>query len=902
MTETIVMFATLPAGLWEMLFGWFPSTPDQCATSACQIPKRGFLFYIFTGAAVGILAAVFLHYAYHERGFGESLATLKERFSEDETESETEDAPAEDEEDGDEREASYEVEELPANIEVDGPEPADTDDSSDDEENEDIPETDLLDEVDELHQQLVEPSSVEPEFRQIGTGTQHRQVMFAKKWPDQLPDGLLRQVFTKPDLQFDFAMHIKPRDRQRAQREAESRTEALEADADIFGGSESGGGGQFTAGDKQEEARRTANVRDAIKNGERPFDVSLYVSPRAETKDELRSQVEKTRKAFADAPANVELRTVAGEQDRAFQSILPLGEDVLAEETTWSPDRLMLGTGVGATLTSATKSTLLEETGVELGEHAFNGSPLIKDPFKSETNYNWVVIGDSGSGKSYDTKLQTLRTVAKKEDTMVILLDPLKGFVGLAEALDAQPITIGGDRGLNPLEIRKPPEHIHQMDDEDPLSAKIKDVMSFFENFAHHQGLELGGARTQLQSAVKEAYSRQDITHDPATHGRESPTVADVLDVLEEMADDPEEFVVRTDEEADTIKQHATTLIGYLRPFVDGEYENLARQSEFDLRDEDFVYLDLSQQEASGDGSGLMMQLVFSLVYERAKETTKNVVFVIDEARFLMREAKSLEFLGQRVRHSRHFDTSIRFITQNVRDFFGHEEAESIINNSFIKVLHRTEEIEEWADTFGLNEQQVQFVESARTGDGGYSEALIEIDGDWYPVQVFATPAENAVVDYDETENEPADLPGIGGGRDPIVQEIEDRLHLSILQSRLEDGEIYTEDIEDEELAGSWADSPESREALLDLLNPSELEQALEEIANGRDAKTVVEEVVAAKLADVESTLPAEQWSAITTDVSTTSDHERPEDETDGGEDEAESSSESPDADEATAD
>lgn len=142
-----------------------------------------------------------------------------------------------------------------------------------------------------------------------------------------------------------------------------------------------------------------------------------------------------------------------------------------------------------------------------------------------------------------------------------------------------------------------------------------------------------------------------------------------------------------------------------------------------------------------------MMQLLFSLVYERAKETPKNVVFVVDEARFLLREAKSLEFLGQRIRHSRHFDTSIRFLTQNVRDFFSHEEAESIINNSAMTVLHRTKEIDEWQDTFGLTDQQVQFVERARTGDGGYSEALVEIEDEWYLIQVIGNDAEMAVVE-----------------------------------------------------------------------------------------------------------------------------------------------------------
>ncbi|MFC7166093.1 hypothetical protein [Halospeciosus flavus] len=46
-----------------------------------------------------------------------------------------------------------------------------------------------------------------------------------------------------------------------------------------------------------------------------------------------------------------------------------------------------------------------------------------------------------------------------------------------------------------------------------------------------------------------------------------------------------------------------------------------------------------------------------------------------------------------------------------------------------------------------MTDQQVQFVERARTGDGGYSEALVEIEDEWYPIQVIGNDAEMAVVE-----------------------------------------------------------------------------------------------------------------------------------------------------------
>lgn len=865
---TTIAFGTLPPGLWETLFGWLPSTADRCsAVGGCEVPLDGALFYALVTASVVLLVSVVIHYAYEQGTLDSRLVTVVERTRAADSDDERDRANADMTETADESVEGTTVgvttERFPDDVESIGTEPADGVEET-------VDSDAILDDIEDLHQRTIAPSGLRPRLRSIRAGEQHRQMLFATGYLDTIPDGVLRSVFTRPDLQFDMSIHISPRDRQRAKRAAERRAESLEADAEIFG---TEGGGQFMASDKQEEARRTAAVRDAINDGDRPADVSLYVSPRGEDADALRDQVDAMRKTMADAPANIQLRTIAGEQDRALQSVAPVGKDVLAAEADWDPTRLMLGTGIGAMLGSATKSTLIEETGVEMGEHAYNGSPVIKDPFESETNYNWVVIGDSGSGKSYDVKLQSLRTVANSDETMLVILDPLQGFVGLSEALGAERITIGGDRGLNPLELRKPSDHTRTTAaaDTDPLSAKIRDVMSFFENFAHRQGLELGGARTQLNSAVKAAYTRNGITHDVETHGKESPTIRDVLDVLEEMADEPEDHVLRTDEEAATVRSHATTLIGYLRPFVDGEYENLSQSSEFDLRDEDVVYLDLSQQEGSGGGSGLMMQLLFSLVYERAKETPKDVIFLIDEARYLMRDATSLEFLGQRVRHSRHFDTSIRFITQNIRDFFAHEEAESIINNSFIKILHRTEEIEEWADTFGLNDRQVDFVKTARTGDGGYSEALVEINGEWYPLQVFSNSAEDAVVDYDERTDEVGDLPGMDGERElPLVRAIQDRLRVSAFETRLADGTIL--DPAAGTVSESWTDLSADQQTMLDVLNRAELEDVLARMDADADSEALVQQAVREKLQAVREAVGADDWQAIRAEPSSDSD------------------------------
>jgi type IV secretory pathway VirB4 component len=391
-------------------------------------------------------------------------------------------------------------------------------------------------------------------------------------------------------------------------------------------------------------------------------------------------------------------------------------------------------------------------------------------------------VGDTGSGKSFSSKQNFIRSIEQSKDRIGIILEPLNNWAGVSEALDAKRITVGGTLGLNPLEIRETPEHVQRAMGEDasPFNEKLDDAMSFLTNFFALRGISLGDRRTTLELGLKRAYKRQGITDDISTHDNPSPTIREMMDVFEDMVDDPEEFVVRSDEEAGKIKEDATWLLDQLRPFEDdGRHANLGQESDFDIRDEKVIYLDLAQQEGSVDSStALTMQLLISLVYERAKVSEKEVVFYIDEARYIMQDAASLAFLETVFRHHRHHDLSIRLVTQTVDEFFEHAESEAILDQCAVKQFHRLDGMDdEWADEFGLNYAQMRFVQDAVPGneDAGFSEALVGVDGEWRGIQVKAMPKEKQVIDFEPTEQRRDSLPGTGENAvDAEVQAFQD--------------------------------------------------------------------------------------------------------------------------------
>ncbi|WP_236642358.1 VirB4 family type IV secretion system protein [Salinigranum halophilum] len=593
----------------------------------------------------------------------------------------------------------------------------------------------------ETHKRAVAPAAIDWETRAAQVGEQWTTTLYIADYPDYPADGYLNELFTLTDIAFDCTVRLHPKDQSRARSDLQKVADDLQVDADLT---------QTVRGAYlQERAREAAATYTAVEAGQRVFSQSMFITVRAETKTDLREAVRTVRRRLRDYPANLTPKTAIARQDLALQAAAPLGPSRYGREA------IALGGAAGALLASLHNPTILEPDGIEFGVHRQTEGPVVINAFARENGYAMFTVGDPGSGKSFGAKQNFLRTIAQSEDRIGIILEPLNDWAGVAEALNAQRITVGGSLGLNPLEIKPIPAHVRRTlgEDASPFNEKKDSVLSFLTNFFALRGVTLDDRRTTLEAAIAAAYHQKGITEDVETHANESPTMRDVLDVLEAMVEDPEPYVVRTDAEGEKLSHDAMWLIDQLRPFaVGGRYENLGRSSEFDIRDEKIIYLDLGQQEGSlGGSTSLLMQLLISLVYERAKETTKEVVFVIDEARYIMQDAASLSFLETVFRHHRHHDLSIRLVTQTVDEFFRHPESEAILDQCAIKQFHRLDGMDgQWATEFGLNHAQMRFVQEATPGNdkAGYSEALIGVDGEWRGVEVRAMPKEKAVIDH----------------------------------------------------------------------------------------------------------------------------------------------------------
>jgi len=604
-----------------------------------------------------------------------------------------------------------------------------------------------LESIPDIHRTLVTPSSIERTPAAVRTGDRWTKTLWVGEYPDAPMDGFLEKLYAAAETRnTDVSIHLDPRDTQDTLDTLENRIEDLQADYEYLTEKH-----RASARGVEKDLSDHEEMYDVLRNTPmEAFDVSTYLAVRGDEREDVdASDVVATARR---APANLTPVSPRWSQLDALTSCSPIATDELDE--TLDSKTPMLGGAVGAMFPFV--SGAFAEPGIEYGTYALNESPLILDRFERETGYCTMVIGRLGAGKSFATKLRLVRRAMYDEDTIIVMLDPMRGFAGVSEALGGEQITVGGTRGLNPLEIKPTPDRVlDAVDDLDPWGEQIIWVMTFFGTFFEHVADHPLGERSQtLRRATQEAYRRQGITRDPSTHAKESPTIRDVISALESFADEPGEFGYTTEGEKQAVREDAESLLKDLRPSFreEGALANLAKPTEFDL-DSKVIYLDLHQEEgAQGRAeTSLMMQVLFNAVYERVKQTEKKVVFTIDEAHYLMNDASSLDFLETAVRHSRHFDLCLEFVTQTGGEFALTPEARTIANLCSITVIHRVnEEGDKIAKWFDLNERQVNFVTSAKAGEDedGYSEALIGIDQEgWFPLRIRASDYEASVID-----------------------------------------------------------------------------------------------------------------------------------------------------------
>ncbi|MET9259623.1 DUF87 domain-containing protein [Amycolatopsis sp. NPDC004079] len=458
------------------------------------------------------------------------------------------------------------------------------------------------------------------------------------------------------------------------------------------------------------------------------YRLGLYLTVHATSEDDLAEQVAAVRALAASLLMNAQPTTYRSLQ--GWVSTLPLALDLIGMRRTFDTSALAAAFPfTSPDLPPADPTSVSAPAGVLYGFNVGSQGLVHWDRFSAD-NYNAVVLGRSGAGKSYLVKLETLRSLYRGVE--VAIIDPEDEYRRLGEAIGGTYIHLGdADVRINPFDL---PIAIRP----DGRRTAPKDALTRRALFLHTVigvllATELSAQqRAVLDRAIMATYLEAGITSDPRTWGRQAPLLADLAAVL-----------------AGTADPVAADLGARLHPFVEGAFSTMlsgptttrpeGHLTVFSLRD--------LPDELRPIGTLLTLDTVWRRVSNPAIRRPR--LITVDEAWLLMQDPAGARFLHRMAKAARKHWAGLTIATQDVGDVLDTELGKAIIANAATQVLLRQapQAIDEIVATFNLSEGEKQFLISADKGQGLLSTGTQRV-----AFQSLASPQENALITTDPAE------------------------------------------------------------------------------------------------------------------------------------------------------
>lgn len=392
-------------------------------------------------------------------------------------------------------------------------------------------------------------------------------------------------------------------------------------------------------------------------------------------------------------------------------------------------------------------SELQDEDGFYLGDNEY---PVFVDFFvrnSQRVNSNIMIIGKSGSGKSFATK--TLLANFAADNTKIFICDPEKEYASLCDQLHGKLIDVGSSiHGIiNPFNV------IRALDKDDEEDDKIVDEegnerqtkkrtddsfnqhLQFLEQFFRTilEGIS-SDAFEMINSLILEMYNRFHIDENTdlkKLKPSDYPTFDDLYALLQEkLKTTKEEFVLNNLRVAEA----------YIRKFAKGgRNSNLWNGYTSIETNENFVCFNFQSLIAGNNEmlTSAQMLLVFKYIesevinnkdYNELHKTNRKIIVVVDEAHIFINPKYpiALNFMTSMAKRIRKYGGMQIVITQNINDFVGSEEIKrqstAVINACQYSLIFSlspndvNDLVELYKNSGGINKEERNRIVSASVG------------------------------------------------------------------------------------------------------------------------------------------------------------------------------------------
>ncbi len=525
---------------------------------------------------------------------------------------------------------------------------------------------------------IIAPSAVQIGSKHLNLGEKVVRSFFVTAYPSALTDNWLSPLINL-DKVFDISIYIHPIDTTVIMKKFEKKVAEVQSQITVR---EQKG---FVRDPMLENAYRDLeDLRDRLQQAEeKMFDVGLYISLYGDNEEEL-AHAEAEIKSMLEARL-IYLRPALFQQDIAFQTMLPVNDDKIGVMKKMNSEPL-------SSFFPFVSFDLTSDNGILYGINRHNSSLVLFDRFSLE-NYNSITFAKSGSGKSYQTKLEILRSLMFDID--VIVIDPEREYESMSEAVGGRyfNISLNSAHHINPFDLPAPRE------DESPADILRSNIVSLVGLFR----IMLGGLTPEedalVDRAIAETYALKDITADSDFTAIEPPLLSDFEMVLSGM-------------------EGAENILTKLTKYTRGSWAGFLNQpTNVDINRKFIVF---SVRDMEDELKPVAMYLVTHYIWTAIRRTLRKRLLVVDEAWWMMKSDDTAAFLYALAKRGRKYYLGIATITQDVNDFLKSPYGLPIMTNSSIQVLLKQSptNIDAVQKAFTLTDEEKYLLLESGVGEG----------------------------------------------------------------------------------------------------------------------------------------------------------------------------------------
>lgn len=470
-------------------------------------------------------------------------------------------------------------------------------------------------------------------------------------------------------------------------------------------------------------------ITELKNNNEQLFDVNVHLTVQEQSRKEVKAVLRQNGFRVAE---------MFGRQVDAFISSNISRLDNVKQYTRGMP------TTTVASSFPFIASTMQDNRGFYIGDNEY---PVFIDFFRRDServNSNMMIIGKSGSGKSYATKVLLSNLAADK--TKMFILDPEEEYVPLAYNLGGKVIDVGSNKNgiINPFHIMTNLEDENSLDEKMKKAGKQVNVeemnslpthLQFLEQFFQVvlEGIDSDSFET-LNTLIVDLYKSKNITT-KTDLSKLKATDYPIFDDLYAMINE------RLKSEQDPyFRRNLQVLQIYIQKFsTGGRNANLWNGPTSIATNENFVSFNFRSLFANRNSklANAQMLLIFKYLnneiinnrdFNLRYNVKRQVVIAVDEAHMFIdpKYPVALSFMAEMAKRIRKYEGMQIIITQNIKDFLGsadiQRQSSAIINASQFSMIFQlapndmTDLIELYKSSGGINKDEQDGIVTAGRG------------------------------------------------------------------------------------------------------------------------------------------------------------------------------------------